>query len=245
MLGASRLGFRFSQGDRGVNKNVLVFYDPTTYGPNGDTDYYRSGDIDPATQIWPRIRDREIALGFIPRFVTSYAELSTIDLNQYAHLWDIGYASPYTTNPSDPTVQLTNYLQNGGALLLLGENSLFGARDNAIDDFVTTLGAGTVSRSLTEYYWASDEIVNPEFLQANFDDTVTFSRPGTFDQYGTGTPITTPFAGNEYVAVMWKTGSLSAAEKGAVISILDISFVVDTYYNASFIDNMCISLNRK
>jgi len=245
MFGASRLGFRFSQGDRGVIKDTIVFYDPLTLGPGGNTDYYNSGDINPATQLWPKIRDREIALGFTPRFVTSYAELATLDLTQYAHLWDIGYASPYASNPTNPTTQLTNYLVDGGALLILGENSFFGVRDDAIDTFVTGLGAGTVTRSTTEYYWATDENVQPEFLQANFDDVVTFSRPGTFSTYGTGTPITTPFIADEYVAVMWKTGSLSAAERGAVISILDINFITDNFYNPNFIDNMCICLNRK
>jgi hypothetical protein len=246
MFGASTLGFRF-QSDRGARKkDVLVFFDPLTDAPGGNTNYYvTSGDVNPATELWPKIRDREIALGFTPTLVSSYSALAALNLDDYAHAWDIGYASPYLTNPNDPTSLLTSYLQNNGALLLLGENAYFGVRDNAIDDFVTGLGGGSISRSSNNYYWAVDSTVAPAFLQANLNDLVTFSRPGTFDTYGTGTPITTPFVDNEYVAVMWETSSLASATRGAVISILDINFVTDTYYDPDFIDNMCVCLNRK
>lgn len=244
MFGAARLGF-YGSGDRGIKQRVLVFYDPLTVGPEGQTNYYDSGDINPATDLWPKIRDREIALGYIPTLVQSYADLATIDITQFAHAWDIGYASPYLTNPNDPTAQLTSYLQDRGALLILGENAFFGARDNAVDDFVTGVGGGNVTRSVNNYYWAVDETVQQEFLQSNLNTRVTFSRPGTFLSYGTGTPITTPFTANEYVAVMWKTGSLANASWGAVISILDINFITTTYYNANFIDNMILCLNRK
>lgn len=245
MFGASQLGFRFGNADRGVKKKVIIFYDPLTLGPNGDTNYYSSGDVNPLTDLWPKIRDREIALGFVPTLIQSYNDLAQIDLSEYAHLWDIGYASPYETNPVNPTLQLTNYLKQGGALLMLGENAYFGIRDNTVDNFVTGLGAGTVTRSNNNYYWAVSQTVQPQFLQANFNTSVTFSRPGTFNSYGTGTPITNPFTANEYVAVMWKTGSLGNALKGAVISILDINFISSQYYNIAFIDNLCICLNRK
>ena len=244
MFGASRLGFRFV-GDRGIKNKVLVFYDPLTDGPGGNTNYYASGDVNPATGIWPRIRDREIALGYTPVLVESYADLATYNLSEYAHLWDIGYASPYLTNPNDPTTQLTAYIQNNGALMILGENSYFGARDDAIDDFVTGIGGGTVTRSASNYYWAVSQIVEPQFLQANLNDTVTFSRPGTFTSYGTGTPMTNPFTASEYTAVMWQTGSLTGATRGAIISILDINFITDNFYNPDFIDNMIVCLNRK
>lgn len=245
MFGASRLGFRYAQGDRGVRKGVVVFYDPLTLGPGGDTNYYASGDINPATGIWPEIRDRQLALGFNPILVQSYADLAAINLADYGQIWDIGYASPYTTNPNDPTTQLTNYLVQGGGLFILGENSNFGVRDDTIDDFVTGLGGGTVTRSNGNYYWAVSETVAPSFLQSNFDDSVDFSNPGTFSAFGTGTAITTPFTGSEYTAVMWTTGSLASTPKGAVISVLDINFITSSYYNANFIDNMILSLNRK
>lgn len=245
MFGASRLGFWFRNPDRGTRSSkILVFYDPLTNGPGGNTDYYNSGDVTPG-DVYPVIQAREAALGFTSTFVQSYAALNAMDLTQYAHLWDIGYASPYTTNPNDPTSKLTTYLQQGGAMFILGENANFGARDDAIDNFVTGLGGGSVARSGTDYNYGVTGTVQPEFLIANSNNSVTFNRPGTFTALGTGTAMTTAFTGSEYVAVMWKTGSLTSAPAGAVVSVLDINFFVGGSYDPNFIDNLSLSLNRR
>ncbi len=245
MFGASRLGFWFRNPDRGARSSkVLVFYDPLTDGPGGNTDYYNSGDVMPS-QVYSVIQSREAALGFTTTFVQSYAALNSMDLTQYAHLWDVGYASPYTTNPNDPTSKLTTYLQQGGAMFILGENANFGARDDAIDNFVTGLGGGSVARSGTDYAYSVAGTVQPEFLIANNNNSVTFNRPGTFTALGTGTAMTTAFTGTEYVAVMWKTGSLTSAPAGAVVSVLDINFFLGGNYEPDFIDNLSLSLNRR
>lgn len=247
MFGASRLGFWFRNPDRGTRSSkVLVFYDPYTPGAPGSQDYYynSSGDVNPV-DVYPVIQAREAALGFTTTFVQSYAALNALDLTQYAHLWDIGYASPYTTNPNDPTAKLTSYLQQGGAIFILGENANFGTRDDAIDNFVTGVGGGSVARSGTDYAYSVAGTVQPEFLIANNDNSVTFNRPGTFTALGTGTAMTTAFTGTEYVAVMWKTGSLSVAPAGAVVSVLDINFFLGGSYDPNFIDNLSLSLNRR
>lgn len=242
--GAGRLGFWYLQ-DRGmVSKKVLVFYDPLTNGPNGNTNYYASGDVTPA-QIYSTIQARETALGFTTTFVQSYAALASFDLSQYAHIWDVGYASPYTTNPNDPTAQLTTYLQNGGAMFILGENTLFGVRDDTIDNFVTSLGGGNITRSYSDYSYAVDTTIDPQFLLANNVNKVRFSRPGGFISLGTGTAMTTAFTEGIYVAAMWKTNSLSNAPKGAVVSVLDVNFLVGSYIQPSFIDNLIFSMNLK
>jgi hypothetical protein len=57
--------------------------------------------------------------------------------------------------------------------------------------------------------------------------------------------MTTAFVDNEYVAVMWTTGSLLSAPTGTVMSILDINFLKGNYPPNDFIDNTIISLNRK
>jgi hypothetical protein len=243
--GVNRLGFGFLQPDRGYKKTAIVFYDPLTDGPGGNTNYYASGAINPATDIYPVIAARETALGYNSILVTSYSDLLTYNLFDYAHIWDIGYASPYATNPSNPTNRLYQYLQYGGAMFILGENSNFGVRDNAIDDFVTNIGGGNIVRSTTDYSSSSIEVtVEPKFLLANNNNKVTFARPGTFTSIGNGTPITGPFAGSEYVAVMWETGSLASANAGAIISILDINIFVNRFQNLNFVDNMLLSMNR-
>lgn len=243
--GINKLGFGFLQPDRGYKKTSLVFYDPLTNGPGGDTNYYASGAINPATDIYPVIAAREIALGYDSILVDSYEELLTYNLFDYAHLWDIGYASPYVTNPNDPTNRLYQYIQYGGAMFIMGENSNFGARDSSIDDFITNIGGGSVVRGSTDYSSSSIEVtVDPTFLLANQNNKVTFARPGTFTSIGNGTPMTTPFTGSEYVAVMWKTGSLNSANAGAIISVLDVNIFVNRFKNLSFIDNILLSMNR-
>jgi hypothetical protein len=168
-----------------------------------------------------------------------------LNLYEYAQLWDIGYASPYLTNPNNPTSKLTSYLQGGGALFIMGENSSFGARDDAIDNFITGVGGGSIVRGSTDYTYSRTATVQAEFLLSNSNDSVDFARPGTFTAIGNGTPITTAFIGTEYVAVMWKSGSLLSAPAGTVMSILDINFLRGSYPENDFIDNMIISLNKK
>lgn len=243
--GINKLGFGFLQPDRGYKKTAIVFYDPLTAGPGGNTNYYASGAINPATDIYPVIEAREAALGFNSILVNSYTELLTYNLFDYAHIWDIGYASPYTTNPNDPTNSLYTYLQSGGSMFILGENSNFGVRDNAIDDFITNLGGGNIVRSTTDYSRSSIEVtVNSKFLLANSNNKVTFARPGTFMSIGNGTAMSVPFVNGEYVAVMWETGSLSGASAGAIISVLDLNVFVGRFRNLDFIDNILISMNR-
>ncbi len=245
-FGGSRLGFFSNRPvDRGYKKKIGVFFDPLTNGPGGNTDYYNSGDAIPSTQLYPNLAARITALGFEPSLITSYAALNSLYLFEYAQLWDIGYASPYVTNPNDPTSYLYSYIQSGGALFILGENSNFGVRDDSIDTFVTGLGSGTVTRGTTDYTYSVWSTVAAEFLLSNSTNAVDMARPGTFTQIGSGTAITNAFVPGEFPAVMWQTGSLLAAPTGTVMSVLDINFIRGNYPENDFIDNMIISLNRK
>ena len=247
-FGGSRLGFWFRNVDRGErSKKVLVFYDPLTYGPTGQTDYYNY-DVNPETQVWPVIQAREIALGFQPEFCTSFSALATLNLNEYAHLWDIGYATPYSTNPNNPTAQLTAYIQQGGAMFILGENLYFQVRDTTIDNFVGGLGGGVITQSSNPAYYAEIPcIVQPEFLLANSNNNITFNAPGAFTAIGNGTNIAVSSIPSLPLptAVCWKTGSLTSAPQGSIVSVLDINFFAGIDYNPDFIDNISLILNKK
>jgi hypothetical protein len=47
---------------------------------------------------------------------------------------------------------------------------------------------------------------------------------------------------------MWKTGSLSNAPKGAIVSVLDVNFFgaepYPEFYDPAFIDNLSITMNK-
>ena len=250
MFNASRTGFWFRyplQPDRRLSSNrVLVFYDNYTQGPAGETNYYESGDVAPGYSVWPVIRGRELSLGMQPELIVGYENLPA-DLTQYAHIWDIGYASPYGGHPTfNPTSLLKTYIQKGGAMFMLGENAAFATRDDTIELFIYEL---TYQLPTTGSYTFSTitQTVASEFLLANNSNSITWANPGEFTSYGSGTPMTTGGSIGP-AAVAWKTGSMANAPKGAVIAVLDINFFGNLfggpYQNIDFISNLSLTLNK-
>jgi hypothetical protein len=244
---ASRLGFWFKQINRAYKRRILCFYDPLTFGPEGDADYYSGPDRKPNTDLYPVIQARGNALGFEVDLVSNFSTLLSTDLTVYSHLWDLGYATPYIGNPNNPTSKLLTYIQSGGAMFILGENSAFQPRDNAIGTFVEALGGGAnIVEGSIDFNYQRTLTLDSQFRLDNSSSQVTFARPGVFTNYGTGTPMTGPFplTGElHYPAVMWKVGSLSNCPIGSVISILDLNFIVGVYQDYDFIDNLIVSLN--
>lgn len=243
-FGGSRLGFwfRYPLGlpDRALStKNVLVFYE--------DNGSYN--EADPATDLWPVIRDQEISLGMNPEFIIGYDNLPA-DLTKYSHIWDIGYNSPYVPGTHDPSSKLLSYLQGGGGFFMLGENSGFFPRDNTIDTFIGLAGGGSVT-----YDISLDPLVNylvfveTEFLIENQDNFLPLTAPGFFTTIGTGTPMTSsPFVPPTliYPAVCWKTGSLTNAPKGAITSVLDVNFILaGGFQNLNFVNNIILTMNQR
>lgn len=243
-FGAARLGFNFNRvQDRGYKNQILCFFDPQTLVPESpySTNYYSSGDITPF-EMYTNISARITALGFTPSLVTSFAQFLTLDLDIYAQIWDLGYATPYATSTYNPTNKLYGYLQAGGGLMMLGENSIFENRDTTIENFLSTIGGGLITSS-NNPYGIINSIVQPEFLLSNLTDRITFENPGLFTSLGTGVNVVSSYGPADYAAAIWKTSKLSGAPNGAVLSILDVN-VFSRRLNNDFIDNMILSLNR-
>jgi hypothetical protein len=247
-LSPGRLGFWFREPivpPRPQRKKALMFFDYWTEGPYAMTDYYRGGDVNPASDVFSVIGPLLERTGLTVDYATSYSQIMDMDLDQYSQLWDVGYASPYISNPTvNPTLKLEQYLKNGGSMFIMGENSWFGARDDAIDIFVTGLGGGNITRSFVDHNFIMNSTVYPEFRLANQAAQTTFNRPGTFVSLGAGTPMASG-VNNEFCAVMWKTGSLVQAPKGAIVSVLDINIFTRTYLESNFVDNVIASLKVK
>ena len=174
----------------------------------------------------------ESSQGNTVQIITSYSSVPN-DLSMYDHIWDIDVSQP---NISANTAKYTTYLQQGGGLFLLGENTAFApVRDTNIANFITTLGGGSVT------FDTSFPSPNPgtcsvetEFLIANNTNTIIFGACGRFSSIGTGTTITRMSApvgnypiGTPNNVVIWKTGNLSLAPKGAIVVALDINFISD------------------
>lgn len=245
-FGASRLGFWFRQLNRSYKKKILFFYDPLTNGPGGNTNYYAGPDRNPATDLYPPLAARATALGFIPSLVTSFQTLNGLDLTEYAQLWDIGYATPYTTNPYNPTITLQQYLRSTGSLFILGENSSFQPRDNEIGTFIEFMGGGTgITEGTIDFNYSRNLTLQNRFIYYG-NGSLVFSRPGVFTSFGNGIPITTgafPLTGElQYPGVFWGAGQLSVAPIGSLMSILDLNFIVGPYQNTALIDNIIQTL---
>jgi hypothetical protein len=248
-FGAARLGFWYKRINRDYKKRILCFYDPLTNGPGGDTDYYSGLDRNPDTDLYPVIEARGTALGFEVSLVSSYSVLNTLDLAIYSQIWDLGYASPYTTNPNNPIRRLTQYLQGGGSMFILGENSAFQPRDNAIGTFIEGLGGGSgIVEGSEDYNYSRTLTLKSQFFINNSNSQVAFARPGVFTNIGNGTVMTEqafPVTGELYYpAVVWTAGNLTGAPNGTVMSILDLNFIVGVFQNFDFIDNVIGILNR-
>jgi hypothetical protein len=231
--------------DRSVakTKNVLILSDPNSvqlYDQEGQAipDPYVS-DV-PLNNISTTIANKETALGMIPTTMLSYAEfeaLTDAQISQYAHIWDIGYDTLITSAVGN---KYLTYLSNGGAIFLLGENSLFIQRDETLVNIIDLAGGGTVTTSNAALA-VETASVEAEFRLQNQTPTVQFNAPGSFSNIGAGTILSQSSSGVH--AAVWKTGSLSGHPTGAIVSVLDINFLVGASVQPDFINNLSIILN--
>jgi hypothetical protein len=196
----------------------------------------------------------EVSLGNTVTVITSYSSIPA-NLSQYDHIWDInvqegGAAVQTLLVPTGAATKYTTYLQQGGGLFILGENAQnYTPRNNDLASFITNLGGGNIQSSNQSINNSLN--IESEFLIANNRNTVTFAAIGRFSSIGTGTPITkNPIDSLTGHAVVWKTGSLSLAPKGAIVVVLDFNFLSSNYgsgapfYSQEFVANVSQILNK-
>lgn len=234
--------------DRGLNNNnVLITYNALD----------NFGGIANAAE---GISARETSLGKNVTVIAGYSNLPN-DLSVFSHIWDIDV---FTGNlVSLNSSKYTTYLQGGGALFLLGENrnSVFTARNNSLAAFISSVGGGSISFDPS---FPDDDTtcsINTQFLLDNSNSSVVFPAIGRFSSIGTGMDIVktsqimgsfedgfySPGTGG--LAVVWKTGTLTNAPKGAIVSVLDVNiwgpdYATAPYYGSDFIKNISLILDR-
>ena len=228
--------------DRGLNNNnVLITYDASSL----------DGDI---TNTMTGITARETSLGKNVTVLT-YDQLPN-DLSLYSHIWDIDYVTNQIVIAN--STKYTNYLQGGGALFLLGEHAGYATRNNTLVTLLNSLGAGSIVLD-TPYQTNNPSIlftVENQFLLENSNSSVRYPAAGRYQSIGTGVDIVKSAevygaypVGSGGVAVLWKTGSLANAPKGAIVSVMDVNIwqpnFANTPYNGSdFIKNVSLILDR-
>jgi hypothetical protein len=139
----------------------------------------------------------------------------------YQQIWDIRFNNTTPLTAGDMTAYST-FLQGGGSLFLMGENTGFITRDNSIASFVSSVGGG----SLVIQTPANTEIVNSPFTGPNplAGGTITFLAAAGSQVYGTGTWVARDPAAIA-AAIVWPPGTLAAAPSGALITVFDVNFL--------------------
>ena len=150
-------------------------------------------------------------------------------LNTYDQVWDIGANQAI---PSADETKYISYLQNGGALFLMGENTGYGAIRNAdITPLITTLGGGSTSISSDG---TNNQTVSVNLQDPNSISTVSYPAAGFFQVsggvVGTSGECLTYDSNDNCGAVAFSDGDLANASTGTLVSVLDINFMdTDSY----------------
>lgn len=229
--------------DRNRTGQILITYDT----PYTEYNYLTEVDVDLTAQMITNITATETGLGNTVTTIAGYSNLPA-DLSTYDHIWDIGLKPDGEVSPI-PSAKYRTYLIQGGGIFMLGEHAGFNQRNTDLANFITGIGGGTVQ--ISNDFINATLTVESEFLIANNTNTVTFGTDGRYSSIGTGTSITrNPADSSIGHAVVWKTGSLSSAPKGAIVVVLDINFL-SNYYNqgspynsAAFVANVSQILNK-
>lgn len=145
----------------------------------------------------------------------------------YGQIWDLRYNTALSS--TDQTGYQT-YLQAGGDLMLIGENSGFAARNNSILAFIDKVGGGTVVLSGTG---TSTQTVHAPF-NTNGVAAIGYASPGFVSSVGAGEFISS--ANGKGSAIAFGAGDLLSARNGSLQAIFDVNFLSST--NAGLIKNM-------
>lgn len=142
-----------------------------------------------------------------------------VSLAGFAQVWDIRFSN---SSPISTAVraQYLAYLQGGGRMFVMGENSSFATRNNSIFALINEAGGGSLGFSGN---CSSSQTVNAPFTGPNAVTSVDYLAPGCFDGRGTGQWITN--SGSTGAGVAWTIGTLANASAGALTSILDVNFM--------------------
>jgi hypothetical protein len=145
-------------------------------------------------------------------------------IGSYKQVWDLRFSN-VALSAADQT-NYAGYLQAGGGLFLMGENSGFMNRNNSILSFINTMGGGSLGFTGCAF---SNQKVHAPFTDPNSVTQVTYNAPGCMNSSGTGAWITSDNAGSQGTGVAFGVGSLANAQRGALTSIFDVNFMMNTY----------------
>lgn len=145
----------------------------------------------------------------------------------YGQVWDIGFSNSAALTSAQQSEYLS-YLQSGGGLFLMGENTGFMTRNNSILSLISLAGGGSIGidGSNTD---GLETILAP-FTGPNAVSQLTYAASGLFTGTGTGQWISTSNSlSGEGSGLAFDVGSLTNAGAGALTTILDVNFMQNQY----------------
>ena len=153
------------------------------------------------------------------------ADTRPVDLTPYRQVWDIRFSNSSPISGDDQSAYLS-FLQGGGGMFVMGENSGFTTRNNSVFSLIAAAGGGTVAFGSG----SSSQTVCSPFNGPNPVGTVNYAAPGWFTSRGTGQWITAsdcdaPSGGS---GIAFARGTLANATNGALTTILDVNFMQTT-----------------
>lgn len=148
-----------------------------------------------------------------------------VNLSSYSQVWDIRFSNGFALTNAQQGDYLS-FLQGGGGMFLMGENSSFMARNTSVFDFVSMAGGGTLGPNLIGGCDGT-QTVNAPFSGPNTVTSINFNCSGVIADKGTGQWITERTSGGGS-GVAWGVGSLGNATAGALTMILDVNFMMGT-----------------
>jgi len=150
----------------------------------------------------------------------TYSTSTTLpSITGYAQIWDVRYEYGYSASE---VTTLSNFVQNGGFLMMNGENSGFATRNNAIASVVSAAGGGTLTFGSGSNSYT---VINSTFT--NDTGTVT-GAAGSSLTNSQGQYVFKTSSG-VIGAMIWQSADLGSGYSGAVFVTADINMWDSTY----------------
>lgn len=177
-----------------------------------------SGTSEPSTtsSITTQLTNLHTAVGN----TVSVSDGVPADLSGFAQVWDLRFSNVFALTSSVISQYLT-FLQAGGGMFVMGENSGFVTRNNSILNLINQAGGGSLA-----FQTPSDaQIVYAPFDGPNAVSNINYSAPGGVNGFGSGQWITSNAGGTAGTGVAWGVGQLTNAPAGALTAIFDVNFL--------------------
>lgn len=141
----------------------------------------------------------------------------------YSQVWDVRFNFGLDAGA---ITAFSDFLGSGGGLFLMGENSSFMERNNSILSLISSLGGGDLGFNAC---FDGTQTVRDPFNGPNVVSSVSYAAAGCFNNKGSGQWITARADDSTGSGIAFSVGSLSFAPKGALTSILDVNFMMNSF----------------